>query len=305
MKKKILLFLFFLSGINMIAAQGLIPLWPERKMPNSKGMHLTDSIARERLYQVGTPRMYTFLAPKEKNTGAAILIVPGGGYHSLIADYSKPSEALYYQERGINVFVVCYRLPTSPDLLNPEIAPFQDIQRAMRIIHAHAEEWGIDPKRIGVHGSSAGGHAATTLGTHAEDVSAIKDEFDRYPYKPAFMMLISPVISFQDPIAHKPTKGCLLGKNPSEALVLAYSNECHITGDTPPTLLIHADNDASVSPLNSIVFYQALKAAGVSSSLHIFPFGGHRLDIQNNLGSAKMMGEISVEWLKEMKFIPQ
>lgn len=298
-------FLFFLLGITTLPAQQVIPLWPEGRMPNSKGLNLTDSIAEERLYQVGSPRLYCFFAPKEKNTGAAILIVPGGGYRKVMADYTKPSTALYYQERGINTFVVCYRLPTSPDLLVPEIAPLQDIQRAMRIIHAHAEEWDIDPKRVGVNGTSAGGHGASTLGTHPEDVSAIGDELDRFSYIPAFMMLISPVISFRDAIAHQGSKNCLLGKNPSDSLVQAYSNENCVTQDTSPTLLIHADNDTGVSPLNSIVFYQALKAAGISSSLHIFPFGSHRLGIENNPGSAKLWPELSVEWLKEMKFIPK
>jgi len=272
-------------------------------MPNSKGLQLKDSIAEERLYQVGSPRLYAFLAPKEKNTGAAVLIVPGGGYRRLMADYTKPSTALYYQERGINAFVVCYRLPTSPDLLTREIAPLQDIQRAMRIIQAHSEAWGIDPNRIGVNGTSAGGHGATLLGTHTGDVSSIGDELDRFSYKPAFMMLISPVISFDEAIMHKGSRDCLLGENPSPALIKAYSNETRVTKDTPPALMIHADNDGSVSPMNSIVFYQALKRMRVPSSLHIFPFGGHRLGIRNNPGSADLWPALSIEWLREMKFI--
>jgi len=286
MKKCFLYFLFFLllGAINTLSAQEQFPLWSVGKMPNIKGMCLSESIAKERLYQVGFPRMYAFLASKEKNTGASILIVPGGGYRRLMADYAQPSCALYYQQSGINAFIV----PTSPDLINPEIAPLQDIQRAMRMIYAHADEGGIDPKRIGIYGTSAGGHGATTLGTHQEDISAVGDEFDRFPYKPAFMMLISPVISFHDAITHQGSKDCLLGESPSEDLVHTYSNEYRVTKDTPPTLLIHADDDTSVSSLNSIVFYQELKAAGVPSSLHIFPFGAHRLAIHNNPGSARM-----------------
>lgn len=301
--KKILLFSLFLCCLNLSYSQEMINLWTEGKMPNSKGMVLTDSIADDRLYQVGKPRIYKFLASKEKNTGAAILIIPGGGYVRLTADYSNVSAALYYQKMGINAFVVCHRLPASPDLITPYTAPLQDIQRAMRIIYANAEEWRIDTKRIGVFGTSAGGHGATTLGTHTEDVSAIGDELDKCLFNPAFMILVSPVISLKAPIAHKGSRDRLIGKDASTKLIEAYSNETRVTKETPPALMIHANNDTGVSPLNSVAFYQALQAVGVSSSLHIFPYGGHRLSINNNPGSAKMWPEISIEWLREMKFI--
>ena len=303
MKKQIGLFIIFLYIVNIISAQEMISLWPEGKMPNSKGMILNDSIAKDRLYQVGSPRVYSFLAPKEKNTGAAILIVPGGGYVRLTADYKNVSAALFYQKMGINAFVVCHRLPTSPDLITPHIAPLQDIQRAMRIIHSNAEKWKIDPKCIGISGTSAGGHGASTLGTHPEDVSAIGDDLDKFPYKPAFMILVSPVISFKNSIAHKGSRDRLIGKDAPKELIEAYSNEIRVTKETPTTLLIHADDDGSVSPLNSVVFYEALRKAKVSSSLHIFPQGGHRLGTKTNPGSADMWPTLSIEWLKEMKFI--
>jgi len=303
MKKHLGLFFLFFCAVSFIFAQDMIPLWPEGKIPNSKGMVLKDSVAKDRLYQVGIPRVYAFLASEDKNTGAAMLIVPGGGYVRLTADYSKVSAALFYQKMGINAFIVCHRLPTSPDLVTPHTAPLQDIQRAMRIIYANAGKWGIDTKRIGVSGTSAGGHGASTLGTHTEDVSAIGDELDKHSYNPAFMILVSPVISFKNPIVHKGSRDRLLGVDASKELVEAYSNELRVTKDTPPTLLIHADNDNSVSPLNSVVFYEALKKAKISSSLHIFPLGGHRLGTRTNPGSANMWPALSLEWLKEMKFI--
>lgn len=299
----LILLVVFLYNFFFISAQEMIPLWEKGKMPNSKGLNLSDSVANDRLYQIGSPRIYTYLADKEINTGAAVLIVPGGGYVRLPADYSNVPTARFLQKHGINAFVVCHRLPTSRDLLTPEIAPLQDIQRAMRIIYANAQKWGIDTAHIGVNGTSAGGHGASTLGTHPEDVSSVGDKLDKFPYKPAFMILVSPVISFENEIAHKGSREALIGKNPSEELIKRYSNENQVTKYTPPTLLIHADNDNSVSPLNSVVFYQALKTAGVSGSLHIFPYGAHRLSIGNNPGSADMWPAISLEWLKEMKFI--
>lgn len=300
--KKFLLFTLLLCSINSLYSQEMIPLWPKGKMPNSKGLVLTDSVAKDRLYQVGEPRIYKFLAPKENNTGASILILPGGGYSRITADYSKVSAALFYQKMGINAFVLCYRLPTSPDLLAPHLAPLQDAQRAMRLIHANAAVWGLNPDKIGISGTSAGGHLGSTLGTHSEDVSAIGDEPDKYPFKPAYMILVSPVITFKSPYVHKGSRDRLVGKD-DKTLIDAYSNETRVTKDTPPTLLIHADDDNSVSPLNSVLFYQALKKAKVSSSLHIFPQGGHRLGTRTNPGSANMWPEMSIEWLKEMKFI--
>lgn len=301
--KRIVFSTLLLLIISISQAQELIPLWPKGKMPNSKGLVLKDSIANDRLYQVGEPRVYKFLASEENNTGAAVLIIPGGGYLRLSADYTNISAVNYYQSKGINAFVVCHRLPTSPDLITPEIAPLQDIQRAMRIIQSNAEAWNIDPNRIGVFGTSAGGHAASTLGTHEEDVSAIGDDLDNFSFKPAYMILISPVISFTGNYIHKGSRDRLVGAGASKQKLNAYSNQMRVTKNTPPAMMIHADNDTSVPSMNSVVFYQALQNAGVSSSLLIFPKGKHRLSVRSNPGSAAMWPELSLMWLKEMKFI--
>ena len=286
-----------------LQAQQPIVLWPDGKMPNSKGLHLPDSIVKQYLFTTTEPKMYAYPAPKEKNTGAAVLIVPGGGYLRLPADYSKNATALYYQSKGINAFVLCHRLPGSADLINPEKAPLQDAQRAMRIILANADHWGIDPERIGVTGTSAGGHVASTLGTHREDVSAIGDSLDRYSFRPAFMILVSGVISFRDDIVHKGSRECLIGKSPSEEMIRFYSNENQVTKETPPTLLIHGNDDRTVPSLNSVVFYEALRAAGVAASLHIFPYGGHGYTVNMKSGTERMWPDIAVAWLKEMKFV--
>ncbi|MFT4092751.1 MAG: alpha/beta hydrolase [Niabella sp.] len=302
MKKIVYTFLLFLS-VNHVSAQQAIALWPAGKMPDSRGLHLPDSVVGEYLFTTTSPKIYAYLAPKEKNTGAAVLIVPGGGYLRLPADYSKNATALYYQSKGINAFVLCHRLPASRDLVNPEKAPLEDAQRAMRIIRANAGIWEIDSARVGVTGTSAGGHVAATLGTHLEDVSAIGDSLDKYSFKPAFMILVSAVISFKEGIAHKGSRDQLVGAHPSAEMINAYSNENRVTKEAPPALLIHGNDDKTVPSLNSIVFYEALKAAGVSASLHIFPSGGHGYTVNMKSGSAKMWPEIVIEWLKEMKFV--
>ncbi|MCH5718025.1 alpha/beta hydrolase [Niabella hibiscisoli] len=300
---KALLILLGMQSAICLQAQEKIVLWSEGKMPNSKRLQIKDSIVKEYLFTTTEPRIYAYPAAKEKNTGSAILIVPGGGYLRLPADYSKNATALYYQSKGINAFVLCHRLPGSQDLINPEKAPLQDAQRAMRLIHANAAKWAIDTSRIGVAGTSAGGHVASSLGTHFEDVSAIGDELDHYSFRPDFMILVSAVISFKEDIAHKGSRDRLIGAAPPERLVALYSNENRVTTFTPPTLLIHGNDDRTVSSLNSMVFYQALKGAGVNSSLHIFPYGGHGYTVNKNPGSANMWPEITLEWLREMKYI--
>ncbi|MGC4232406.1 MAG: alpha/beta hydrolase [Niabella sp.] len=301
--KKLLYIFSLLVAANNLSAQQVISIWPQGKMPNSKGLHLPDSIDKGYLFTTTDPKMYFYPALEEKNTGAAVLIVPGGGYLRLPADYSKNATALYYQSKGINVFVLCHRLPGSRDLVNPEKAPLQDAQRAMRIIRANANSWGIDPDRIGVGGTSAGGHVASTLGTHTEDLSAIGDSLDQYSFKPAFMMLVSAVISFKNEIAHKGSRTSLIGNDPADEMIQYYSNENRVTKETPPALLIHGNDDRTVPSLNSVVFYQALRSAGVSASLHIFPSGGHGYTVNMKSGAASLWPGIAIEWLKEMKFI--
>ena len=301
--KKIAVFLNLFLLAQYAVAQTAIPLWPDDKMPNSKGLHLPDSIIKEFLFTTTSPKMYAYPASRENNTGAAILVVPGGGYLRLPADYSANATALFYQSKGINAFVLCHRLPGSRDLINPEKAPLQDAQRAIRMIRARAAEWGIDTSRVGVAGTSAGGHVASTLGTHMEDVSAIGDRLDHFSYKPSFMVLVAAVISFQNDIAHKGSRERLIGSDPSAEMITAYSNELQVTKATPPAIMIHANDDRTVSSLNSVVFYEALRRAGVKSSLHIFPSGGHGYTVNMKVGAATMWPDIVVNWMKEMKFI--
>ncbi|HSC55511.1 MAG TPA: alpha/beta hydrolase [Phnomibacter sp.] len=285
-------------------SQDSIPLWPRGKMPNSRGLAIGDSTNNEFVFRVMQPRMFAYLAPKEINTGAAVLIVPGGGYLRLPVDNKDLPIARYFQSKGINAFVLCHRLPVSPDNIRTEIAPLQDAQRAMRMIRANAKQWNIDTAKIGACGTSAGGHVVSTLGTHLQDISAIGDGLNAVSYRPAFLILVSPVISFNAAIAHKGSRDRLLNENLQDSLVYAYSNENRVTSETPPCLLIHANDDATVSSMNSIVFYQALLKAKRPASLHIYPYGGHGIKLDKGPGSAALSPTIAIEWLREMKFIP-
>jgi acetyl esterase/lipase len=304
MKKNICLavILFILTSPLKSKAQDFIPLWPANKIPNTKGLHLKDSINNERIYQVGTPGMYAFFPSKQENKGAAVVICPGGGYSHLAYEVSGLQLAKWFNVMGITAFVLNYRLPISPDLKERQIAPLQDAQRAMRIIRANAAKWGIKTDKVGIMGSSSGGHVASTLGTHAEDVSSVKDSLDQFAFNPNFMILVSPVISMGT-YAHVGSSENLLGPNPSKELLDKYSNELQVSAATPPCFIADAFNDKTVNPMNSLLFYQALLINKIPVSFHVFPQGGHAIALRNNPGSTELWTSLCEAWLNEMNII--
>jgi len=300
--KKLLISAALLTCFIKAQAQDFIPLWPAGKMPNSKGMHLPDSITNERVYKVGTPGMYAFFTGKQENKGAAVIICPGGGYERLAYIISGTQLAKWFNIMGISAFVLNYRLPGSPDIKIRNIAPLQDAQRAMRIIRANAAKWGIKPDKIGIMGSSSGGHVASTLATHPEDVSAIKDSLDNVPFNPNFAILVSPVITM-GVYAHPGSVKNLLGPNPTKELLDKYSNELQVTPTTPPCFIADAFNDKTVNPMNSLLFYQALLTNKVPVSFHVFPQGAHAIALRNNPGSTQLWTNLCEAWLNEMNII--
>jgi acetyl esterase/lipase len=299
---------YFLSVFIMfwvdytLQAQEFIPLWPQGKMPNSKGLNLKDSIANERIYQVGTPGMYAFFPSQQENRGTAVVICPGGGYERLAYVISGTSLAKWFNTMGITAFVLNYRLPNSPDLKQREIGPLQDAQRAIKIIRANSAKWGIQRNKVGIQGSSAGGHLASLAGVRTDDVSIIKDSLDGIAFRPDFIILVSPVIDM-DTLAHKGSRKNLLGENPTRKLVQEYSTQNLVTSTTPPCFIADAMNDKVVPPMNSLLFYKALLEHNVPSSFHVFPQGAHAIALRNNPGSTELWTALCEQWLNEMNFI--
>lgn len=285
-----------------LQAQDFIPLWPAGKMPNSKGLDLKDSITNERIYQVGKPGMYAFFPSKDDNNGAAVVIFPGGGYTHLTYNLGGFQLAKWFNTLGMSAFVVNYRLPNSPDLIKREIGPLQDAERAMKIIRANADKWHIDKNRVGVQGSSAGGHLAAWIGTSTEDVALIKDELDTISFHPDFMILVSPVIDLGK-YAHVGSREALLGKNASQELINKYSMQNNVTEKAPPCFIADAFNDKTVPPQNSLLFYQALLNNNISTSFHVFPQGGHAINVNHTPGSTSLWKSLCEIWLNEMGFI--
>lgn len=236
-------------------------LWP-KGAPGAVGKEDADN-----------PTLSIFLPPKDTANGAAVVVCPGGGYGALALGHEGKDVAEWLNNLGVTAFVLKYRL--APRYRHP--APLQDAQRALRTVRARAKEWNVDPKRIGIWGFSAGGHLASTAGTHFDEGKAdASDAIERVSCRPDFMILSYPVITFTNEAAmHKGSRNNLLGKEPDPKLIESLSNETQVTAKTPPTFLFHTNEDKGVPPENSILFYQALRKAGVPCEMHIYELGKH------------------------------
>ncbi len=221
------------------------------------------------------PTLTPFFPPPDKATGAAMVICPGGGYAHL-APHEGKDYALWLNAHGIAGFVLKYRLG-SDGYHYP--AMFQDATRAMRIVRSHAEEWHLDPHRVGIIGSSAGGHLASTVLTHYDAGNPkATDPVERVSSRPDLGILCYAVITMGK-FTHQGSKENLLGKNPSPELVRKLSNELQVTKDTPPCFIWGTDEDKTVPIENSLMFAEALRKAGVPFALHIYQKGGHGLGL--------------------------
>lgn len=241
-----------------------IPLWAD-KAPFAVG----DSPADK-------PTVTVFPAPAESATGAGVVICPGGGYGFLADDHEGKQVAAYFNKLGVTAFVLKYRIVTKdrPGPLGG--APRADVLRAIRYARAKAKDYNLDPKRIGLMGFSAGGHLASTGGTHFDaGQSDAADEIDRVSSRPDFLILGYPVISMEAGVTHGGSRNNLLGKDPTPELIAEFSNEKRVTKDTPPTFIFHTDEDKAVLPENPVRFYLALKKNGVPAELHIYEKGVH------------------------------
>lgn len=299
-----ILALAMLCLCGKLKAQEFIPIWPKNNIPNSKHLKLKDSIANERVYRVMLPGMYGFFPGTQENKGAAVVICPGGGYERLAYVISGFQLAKWFNTMGITAFVLNYRLPNSPDLKQREIGPLMDAQRAIRYIRANAKGWGIKPDKVGIMGSSSGGHLAASTGTINDDVSAVKDSLDKFPFKPNFMILVSPVIDLSTAYAHAGSVKNLLGPDASDELKKKFSPQLQVSAQTPPCFIADAVNDKTVNPMNSLLFYQALLKNNIPVSFHAFPQGGHAIALRNNPGSTELWTNLCEMWLIETGIIP-
>lgn len=233
----------------------------------------------------------------------AVLICPGGGYTHLAFEKEGILPAKFFNEHGIDAFVLNYRLNNTKQEGHRYPDQYNDASQAIRIIRSRAAEWHIDPAKTGVMGFSAGGHLASTLTTILQDgdVNA-SDPLLRIGTRPAFSMLIYPVITMDTSFAHKGSRNMLLGPAPDVALANALSTENRVSAATPPVFLVHSDDDKTVPVMNSIAFYTALKRYKVPSSMHIYDHGGHGFGMAPADPLLSQWPSLALEWLRRLGF---
>lgn len=264
---------FFLLFAVTCLAQEEINLYPGA-VPNAKNTPNEEvKTASHVVSKVSQPTLSVFLPAKEKATGAAVIICPGGGYGVLVIKREGYDVAEAFTKQGIAAFILKYRLPSEKTMIDPSIGPLQDAQQAIKTIRQRAKEWNVDPQKIGIMGFSAGGHLAATAGTHFEKL--VLPATDGISVRPDFMILVYPVISFMDGIGHKGSGANLLGKTASAEQIKLYSNEQQVTTTTPPAFITHAGDDTVVPVKNSLIFYEALQNHKIPSELHIYSKGEH------------------------------
>jgi acetyl esterase/lipase len=236
-----------------------IPLWADRA-PGALGTADED-----------TPTITPYIAPAARAVGTAVIVCPGGSYLHLSMEKEGSDVARWWNSLGVTAFVLKYRL--GPKYHHP--VELGDAQRAIRTVRARASEWGVRPDRIGIMGFSAGGHLTSSSGTHFDAGKPdAADAIDRQSSRPDFLVLGYPVISFTQNV-HQGSKRALLGDNPDPKLVENLSNELQVTAQTPPTFLFHTTNDQTVPVENSVMFYLALRKAGVPAEMHLYENGPH------------------------------
>ncbi len=290
-RQRLFLLLFLLPVLiappGQAASDTPIVLWPAGA-PGALGNEFVD-----------IPTLTPFLLPKDKMTGAAIIVCPGGGYTRLAEHEGRPV-AEWLNSLGITAFVLKYRL--GPRYQHP--SPMQDAARAIRLVRARAVEWGLDPERIGILGFSAGGHLASTAGTHFESGKTdALDPIERVSSRPNLMILVYPVITMKDK-THAGSKKNLLGTSPTPELVTLLSNEEQVTKETPPTFLVHTMTDTAVPVENSLGFVTALRKFGVPFEFHLYERGPHGFGLGQKDPILATWPDRGADWLRLHGFAP-
>ena len=259
-----------------------VPARPARKSCRPTASTSNVSVPRLRVWRPAKPN------------GAAMLVIAGGGYRRIAIGKEAEPTAKWLNSLGVTAFVLTYRLPNAGW---PRQAPFQDAQRAMRLIRSHAPAMGVDAGRVGIIGFSAGGHlSAMTAVRPAGDLYAPRDAADALSARPNFVGLIYPVLTLMPPFATRVTTASLVGPTPSTQDRLAYSVEHLVRADTPPTFLVHADDDRIAPAENSLQMATALRGVGVPVAMHLLRSGGHGFNVAATLKEAHIWPQLFATW---------
>jgi acetyl esterase/lipase len=285
-----LLLILFLMPVAVFSQQRIF-LYPSNEGVMKPGF---DTVA---------PFMDYYPSGSSSTGKTAVLICPGGGYSHLAFEKEGTLPAKFFNDHGIDAFVLRYRLNNNKQEGHRYPDQYNDAAMAIRIIRSRAAEWHIDPAKTGVMGFSAGGHLASTLTTILQEGdAAAKDPLLRIGTRPAFSILVYPVITMDTAFTHKGSRNMLLGPEPDAALASSLSTENRVSAATPPVFLVHSDDDKSVPPMNSIVFYAALKKYKVPSSMHIYDHGGHGFGMAPTDPLLSQWPSLALEWLRRQGF---
>jgi acetyl esterase/lipase len=289
-----LLLLAFLAVATASADEPrVIFLWPEG-VPGAQAGGGDERIEDGRTYNVQVPTLTVFPAAPENAAGTAVIVCPGGGYARLAVAREGSELVRRLNALGVSAFVLKYRLV---EYGHP--APLRDVLRAVRIVRSQARELGVRPDRIGVLGSSAGGHLAACAGTLFDAPEGRTGAaLDAVSARPDFLALLYPVITMTEPFAHAGSRKNLIGDAPPPELVARLSVETQVTGTTPPTFIVHTAEDASVPLENSLLFFQALRRAGVAAEMHLYEKGPHGFGTTSGLGPTSEWPRRLEEWMR-------
>lgn len=280
-------------GATLRAEPLVIPIWPEG-VPNQQ-VGAPDEYEKDgRIYNVQHPTLHYFPPDPAKANGTCVIICPGGGYVRLAIGHEGGEIAQWLRSLGLATFVLKYRLA---EYGHP--APMQDVLRAVRLVRSRAAEFNIDPHRLGLFGGSAGGHLSATAGTLFDHpLGKTGAPLDAVSARPDFLMLVYPVITMDAAAVHAGSRKALLGDHPTPAALDFLSMEQQVTARTPPTFLMHTQEDTGVVAENSIRFYQALTRAGVPAELHIYQNGPHGVGLKPGLGTTSDWPKHAEAWLR-------
>lgn len=283
---------FLQAGASDDRQRRVIPLWPER-VPGATPEGGEEYEKDGRVYNVQNPTL-TYVPPTGTPTGTAVIVCPGGGYTRLAIAIEAEGAAQVLAPLGVSTFILKYRLK---EYGFP--APLQDVLRAVRLLRSRADEFGVDPRRIGVFGASAGGHVAAMAATLFDAPEGRTGAaLDRISARPDFVALLYPVITMEDPFVNRGSRDNLLGTRPAADLVERLSLETQVTGAEPPVFLVHTSEDTSVPLENSLMFLQALRKAGIPAELHVYEKGQHGFGLSKGLGPTSEWPRRLEEWMR-------
>lgn len=284
---------------SMAQSNGPLPLYAQ--VPNSKPTpaDYKETNANNWITKVSVPTLTPFFPTGSKRTGTAVIVIPGGGYAGLAYGHEGADVAKRFADSGITAFLLKYRLPSDAIMNDRSIGPLQDAQRAIQLVKERAAEWNVDTAKIGVIGFSAGGHLASTVGTHFK--KAVIENPKGISLQPAFMALIYPVISMGD-ATHQGSKENLIGRNATADKVELYSNEMQVESNTPPAFVVHAQDDNVVNVQNVLLLYSAYLKSKAKIEMHLYPTGGHGFGLNNRTVKDQWF-ERCIAWLQAIKML--